>query len=320
MEIWQGPIMILWNHQRQALDLIDNNTIRNASRSLVVMPPGAGKSEVACQSVLAWLRLSVSHRAVVCVPNRRLLGQFYSRLASLTREPIAFEQGTRRPSSADRIVLASQLSLIDRLSYYSIPDTLLIIDEVHHSNYDAPEFRRVLRKFERSIGLSATPWTNRINDLFSACYFYSLSNAVKDHVICPFDVKAASALSPSVEYHTLVFVSSNKDAREKASRFVSSDWIGHRRENSENLSVLDRWQTGKIKTIFANRMLLEGYDTPLTSCVWIDFDVSSVVMCAQMIGRALRYRPEKKANIYALSAHTVEAVNEAICLMDCPPK
>jgi superfamily II DNA or RNA helicase len=312
--------MILWKHQQQALDFIGNRSIERAGRSLVIMPPGSGKSEIAVQSLLAWLRLSLSHRVVVCVPNRRLLGQFYQRLTTLTREPIGFEQGRRRPSSTNRIVLASQLSLIDRLVDYSSTNTLLIIDEVHHSNYEAPEFWRVLRRFCRSVGLSATPWTKGINELFSDSYFYSLSSAISDKVVCPFELTKASVLSPSDEHYTLVFVANNKEAKTKSANFVSSDWIGHTRDPSSNLSVLDRWNNRKIRTIFANRMLLEGFDTPETASVWIDHDVKSVVMCAQIVGRALRYKPGKKAMIYVMSVGTLATVHEAIRLMDCKPR
>jgi superfamily II DNA or RNA helicase len=84
--------------------------------------------------------------------------------------------------------------------------------------------------------------------------------------------------------------------------------------------VLDRWNNRKIRTIFANRMLLEGFDTPETASVWIDHDVKSVVMCAQIVGRALRYKPGKNARIYVMSVGTLATVHEAIRLMDCKPR
>lgn len=305
-----------WAHQTQAIEFICDHTINRVGRSLIVMPPGAGKSEVAIGSVLAWLRLSPGHRAIVCVPSTRLLGQFYSRLVRLTREPIAFEQGARRAPSHSRLVLASQLSLLDRLGRYTA-DTMLVIDEAHHSSYDAPSFSRVLSRFNRAIGLSATPWTNGLIHIFKNKYFYPLTDAIADKVVCPFELTMASVLSPSDEYYTLVFVASNKDAKTKSANFSSADWIGHSRDLSSNLSVLDRWNNRKIKTIFANRMLLEGFDTPETASVWIDHDVKSVVMCAQIVGRALRYKPGKKAMIYVMSVGTLATVHEAIRLMDC---
>ena len=311
--------MILWEHQQQALDLIDKSSLRMPGRSLVILPPGAGKSEIACQAVLTWLRLNHRHRAVVCVPARRLLGQFYQRLAVLTREPIAFEQAARRPTSAHRIILASQLSLIGRLANYSSTDTLLVIDEVHHSNYDAPQFRRVVSRFVRAVGLSATPWTDGINSMFQNSYFYSLSSSISDKIVCPFEIRMAGELTPADDFHTLVFVSSNAEARNKSEKFAGADWIGHTRDDGKNLSVISRWRKRQIKILFSNRMLLEGYDTPETSTVWIDHRLDSVVMCAQILGRALRYRPHKKAVIYVTNSCTLSSVNEAIRLMDSGP-
>lgn len=309
----------LWYHQTQAIDYIRKNSIDRLGRSLVVMPPGSGKSEIAIVALLEWLKRSVSNRVIVCVPTKRLLGQFYARLVRLTREPIGFEQGVRRAVGGTRIVLASQLSLIDRMSRYSSESTLLICDEVHHSNYDAPEFNRVLSEFKRAIGLSATPWTNGIIKLFYDCYFYGIRSAIADKVICPLEIERAPSLSPREHFHTIVFVSTNKDAKSKSTKFASADWVGHSREASVNLSILDRWRHRQIKTLFVNRMLLEGYDTPETAQIWIDHEVKSLVMCAQIMGRALRYKPGKTARVFVLSEETLLTAQQALRLMDQKP-
>jgi superfamily II DNA or RNA helicase len=217
-------------------------------------------------------------------------------------------------------VLASQLSLIDRLANYSSSETLLIVDEVHHSNYDAPHFQSVVDRFERTIGLSATPWTDGILNKFNYIYFYSLSSAIVDKVVSPLELITANYLSPLGEYHTIIFVASNAEAKNKSARFPCADWIGHSREDSENLSVINGWRNRTIKILFANRMLLEGYDTPETSTVWIDHSLDSVVMCAQIVGRALRYKPEKKARIYVTCPDTIATVSEAVRRMNYLPR
>ena len=310
--------MNYWAHQTQAVDFISDHTINRVGRSLIVMPPGAGKSEVAIGSVLAWLRLSPGHRAIVCVPSTRLLGQFYSRLVRLTREPIAFEQGTRRAPSHSRLVLASQLSLLDRLGRYT-PDIMLVIDEAHHSSYDAPSFSRVLSRFNRAIGLSATPWTNGLIHIFKNMYFYPLSKAIADNVVSPVEIVRASGFSYLDNLMTLVFVSTNEEAKARSAKCDNADWIGHSRNMSTNLSILDRWRSGHIKNLFVNRMLLEGYDLPELESVWIDMDIKSHVMCAQIIGRALRYKPGKIARIFALTEDTFHTATETLHMMDRRP-
>lgn len=129
-----------------------------------------------------------------------------------------------------------------------------------------------------------------------------------------------SELSLTNEDHTLVFVSSNMEARCKSAKYSGADLIGHTRDDSQNLSVLNRWRNREIRTLFTNRMLLEGYDTPETSTVWIDHKLDSVVMCAQIVGRALRYKPQKKAVIYVTNADTLETVNKALHLMNACPR
>ena len=311
--------MNMWPHQAQAIDYIRKNSIERSGRSLVVMPPGAGKSEVAIVALLEWLRRSVSNRAILCVPSKRLLGQFYSRLVTLTREPIGFEQGMRRAGSGARVVLASQPSLIGRMGKFANENTMLICDEVHHSNYDAPEFHRVLSGFHRCVGLSATPWTNGITKTFRDCYFYGLSSAVADKVVCPISIEQSSNLSLSGQAHSIVFVASNDDAKGLSSNYADSGWIGYSRDVNTNLSTLDKWRHHQIKTLFVNRMLLEGYDTPETVEVWIDHEVRSVVMCAQIMGRALRYKPGKEARIFVLSNETLRTARQALRLMDLRP-
>jgi superfamily II DNA or RNA helicase len=315
----QESQMNLWPHQTQAIDYIRKNSIERSGRSLVVMPPGSGKSEIAIVSVLEWLRRSVCNRAILCVPSKRLLGQFYSRLVTLTREPIGFEQGMRRAGSGARIVLASQPSLIGRMGKFADEHSMLICDEVHHSNYDAPEFHRVLSGFRRCIGLSATPWTNGITKIFRDCFFYRLSDAIAEKIICPIAIEQSSSLSLSGQAHTIVFVASNDAAKLLSSNYADSDWIGYSRDVNINLSTLDKWRHHQIKTLFVNRMLLEGFDTPETMEVWIDHEVRSVVMCAQIMGRALRYKPGKVARLCVLSDATLSAARQALIRMDERP-
>jgi len=116
-----------------------------------------------------------------------------------------------------------------------------------------------------------------------------------------------------------VFVSTNEEAKARSAKCDNADWIGHSRSISTNLSILDRWRSGHIKNLFVNRMLLEGYDLPELESVWIDMDIKSHVMCAQIIGRALRYKPGKIARIFALTEDTFHTAAETLHMMDRRP-
>ena len=311
--------MTLWAHQRQAVEFVRELTLRGSGRSLICMPPGSGKSEIAIASVLDWLSTSCMHRAVVCVPSNRLLAQFYYRLVRLTSERIDFEQGQRRASRYSRLTLASQLSLVDRLNSYD-DNAIVVIDEAHHSSYDAPIFNSVLSTFRRAIGLTATPWTNGLVKLFQRSYFYGITEAINDRVVSPIEIVRAETLEPSAHPLTLVFVATNEAARLMSQRFPKSDWIGHSRDDSENFAALDRWKSCRTNTLFSNRMLLEGYDLPDIDSIWIDMNIKSHVMCAQVMGRALRYREGKKARIFVLSDETEHTARQALRMLDLKPR
>lgn len=311
--------MTLWSHQGQAVEFVRKNTIYGSGRSLICMPPGSGKSEIAIVSVLEWLSLSSMHRAVVCVPSNRLLAQFYSRLVKLTSERVDFEQSKRRASRHSRLVLASQLSLVDRLHTHD-DKSLVVVDEAHHSSYDAPTFNRVASKFKRAIGLTATPWTNGLGKLFQRSYFYGLTEAIKNCIVCPVEIIRAKTLDPAGHPLTPVFVATNEEARLLSARFPKSDWVGHSRDDSTNFAVLNRWKSYFVNTLFVNRMLLEGYDLPDIDSIWIDMDICSTVMCAQIIGRALRYREGKLARIFVVSDKTEQTAREALRMLDQAPK
>lgn len=311
--------MPLWNHQREAIDFIRKNTIQGGERSLICMPPGAGKSEIAVSSLLEWLRISSLHRAIVCVPGNRLLAQFYARLVQLTSERIDFEQGRRRSNHHSRLILASQHSLVDRLHRHD-ESSLVVIDEAHHSSYDAPLFSQVADRFKRVIGLTATPWTNGLVKLFPRSNFYGLTQAIKDRVVCPVQIIREDSLYVRAHCPTPVFVSNNETARRLCAAIPNSDWIGHSRSEAANFTALNRWRSGFVNPLFVNRMLLEGYDLPEIEAIWIDMDVSSLVLCAQVIGRALRYREGKVARIYVLSDRTEQTAHDSLRMLDTPPK
>lgn len=311
--------MTLWSHQLQAVEFVRKNTIFGSGRSLICMPPGSGKSEIAIVSVLQWLSMSNMHRAVVCVPGNRLLAQFYSRLVKMTSERVDFDQGKRRSSRYSRLVLASQLSLVDRLHTHD-DNSLVVVDEAHHSSYDAPTFNRVATQFKRTIGLTATPWTNGLGRLFRQLYFYGLTEAIKNRIVSPVEIIRKRAFEPASQPLTLVFVATNEAARLLSARFLKSDWVGHSRDDNTNFAILSRWKSRLINTLFVNRMLLEGYDLPDIESIWIDMDICSTVMCAQIIGRALRYREGKLARIFVVSDKTEETAREALRMLDQAPK
>ncbi len=306
---------MLWEHQRQAIDLARDTLINSArGRLLVRIPPGTGKTEIAVRIAVEWVHSGNLRKCLVCVPNTRILGQFYSRLVALTPIRVGIEQAGRTAEPSARIVLASQLSLIHRMSKYG-QDVLCIIDEAHHSNFDAPKFLTVVRAFDRVLGLTATPWSSGCSTIFgdSQRFFLSLADAQRLQLACELDVL------PWDEPHGpfgLVFCESNRECQQQSERTLSSDWIGVNRTDALNLSAVMRWQSMRIGLLFVNRMLLEGFDSKPCARIWINRSTYSDILLSQMCGRALRYQTNKRASIYCMSDAVMGRVTSALKRLD----
>ncbi len=310
---------MLWEHQKNALTIAKETLFSpSPGRVLVSIPPGTGKTEIAVRTAIEWVNSRNQRKSLVCVPNTRILGQFYRRLVALTGIRVGVEQAGRVADPTARIVLASQWTLINRLAKYG-RDTLCIIDEAHHSNFDAPEFLGVLRSFDRVLGLTATPWSVGCAALFkdSQRFFLSLAEAQRLNLASEFEVLPWS--EPRGPFG-LVFCESNKESQLHSERTHASDWIGINRADRLNLAAILRWQSMQIGVLFVNRMLLEGFDSKPCSSIWVHRNSYSDILLVQMCGRALRYQKGKRARIYCTTEETAARVLSALRRLDDPPR
>lgn len=298
----------LWPHQREALQQLHQALRRPTSRTLIQVPPGTGKTEIAIQGGLDWLRGRVFGRLLFVISNLPVLQQFHRRIAACTTAPIAIEKAELHASRSARIVLASQNSLWDRLDQYP-RDTLCIYDECHHSNLDAECNLKIAESFAHVVGLTATPWSHGCQRLFGApAVFLGLAEAQHRGILAPYELRIWCAPHGP---HGLVFCASNGECRSRAEQHPGSSWVG-----IDSGWVTDRiaaWRAGRIPVLYANRMLLEGFDEPRCSRVWVSKDTQSDITIVQMIGRTLRRGPiGKVAHIYCETEQIRQRVREAL--------
>lgn len=302
--------MQLWPHQVEALQLCTKAHAGKRSRVLVQVPPGTGKTEIAARVALDWVHQRPFGRALICVSSGPVLEQFSRRMRASTRLPIGIERAQLRALRSARLVIATQQSLWSRLSSYD-RNTLLIYDECHHGNLDAPENLRLAQSFDHVVGLSATPWSTGCLQLF----------AESSRITLPLWQAQASSLLAPHEVHpwtqpagplALVFCASNRACEQHSRKDPRSTWIGVQVPEQERQQRLQRWRSGAFGVLYANRMLLEGFDEPRCPHVWLDKETDSQIQLVQMAGRALRFRPGKTARLYCASPDIQDQLRAAL--------
>ncbi len=278
------------------------------SRVLIQFPTGTGKTEVAAQAAVGWVLSRPYGRAVVAVPSAPILAQFYRRLVQLTRLPVEVEKATARASSSARIVVASQASLWGRLGRYD-RETLLLYDECHHSNLDAPRNLRVASSFRHVVGFSATPWTLGCEKLFAKSERVSLAltEAQRLGLVAPLEIQPWR--EPRGPWG-LVFCEDNASCARRAAALPGSSWVGV--DSGEVTARIAAWRAGAVPVLFANRMLVEGFDEPRCAEVWLAKETDSDILYAQMAGRALRPRAGKAARVYCETAGIAAGLRAAL--------
>lgn len=289
-------IMHLWPHQTEALAQIAQSLSASTSRFLVQLPPGTGKTEIAIHAALNWVKAAPFRRALIAAPTTPILQQHHHRLAALTRLLIGVEKATVRASPRAKIVLASQATLWSRVGEYP-SDTLFLLDECHHANHDAPENLRLVKRFAHVVGLSATPWSAGCRALFerAGSYVLPLPSAQERRLVAPIEI---CPWEPPRGPWGLVFCASNQDSAARAADHPGSAWIGVELPPRTIDQHVRAWKAGRVPVLYANRMLLEGFDEPRCANVWIDKPCDSPIMLAQMAGRVLRYQEGKVARVY----------------------
>lgn len=301
---------MLWEHQKDALALCSERQRRETSRVLVRLPPGTGKTEIGAQAAIQWVMGGSFRRALISVPTGQILANFYRRLVNLTRLPVAVERAHQVDLLKSRIVVASQPTLWSRLAKFG-DDTLCVIDECHHANLDAPENLRIIERFRHVVGLSATPWSNGCTALFSSAdtFAMTLDDAQRQGFVC--DYQVLPWIEPCGPWG-LVFCETNAECERRSAAQPGSSWIGVSVAPGLVSARVRAWKGRQVGVLYVNRMLLEGFDEKRCGHVWIARECESQIMIVQMVGRALRAVPGKRASIFCSSPTMAERVHQAL--------
>ncbi len=309
--------MNLWKHQTDALKLARDCQRTRTSRVLIQLPPGTGKTEIASRRAIEWIHEAPFNRVIIAAPTTPIMQQYYRRLVQLTSLPISIEKAQSFARIHHKIILASQSTLWQRIRRYPT-DSLFIMDECHHSNYNAPENLNLIKRFDHVMGMSATPWSSGCYELFSnsGLFFFSLQQAQTCGLVAPYEL--SSWVNPMGPW-ALVFCASNEEAKQRSAAHPGSAWIGVQIASADIAKHVLAWKTKRVQVLYVNRMLLEGFDEPRCAAVWIARDCESAIMRVQMAGRALRFLPGKAARIYTASEQMADGVRNSLERLNVRP-
>lgn len=307
--------MQLHPHQAHALDIISVAHSRISSSVLVQQPCGTGKTEIGVRAAVSWVHQRGVRHVVVAVPTLEIQGQWVRRLAQLTRLPVR-ASFAGRGFAQPRIVVLTYAALWQFENGLPCHDALLIFDEAHHGNYEAPSNLRLVRAHPHVLGLSATPWTAGCVALFGATAQVSLplSVAIRQQLVSTYQVLPWEA--PRGPYG-LVFVSGVATAQETARALgCRASWAAHTEPRSR--ARINSWLRGTLPVLVVDRMVSEGCDCPRCAAVWFEREPESDVLLVQCAGRAFRYQAGKTARLHCRSGDTADRLQSALQRCDTP--
>lgn len=306
--LWHG--VPPWPHQAEAFSRCWAwLQQRGRARGLVQMPTGTGKSRL--MRALTYALVALPRRPVViAVPTEEILEQLVTDVRRETRTPFYVDKAQQKRPATSLITLASHATLWRRLDRYPERSALLF-DECHHSGRPAECNLRSLERFEKVIGLSASPWSPECSEIYEdrILYQYGLGRAIEEGRLCGYVLEPMPEEVPAPTSHELYFCSSNARARELAAACSGSAYLGY--ETAERAQRVAAFRAGRVRRLYLNRMLTEGFDCPQVGRVFVDKDSESGLLLYQMAGRALRRsHAGKLARLFCRDVHGMQRALE----------
>lgn len=293
-------------HQAEAIAFCLRSLNEGHARCVVQMPTGSGKSFVIRKLAREWIK-DGGNVFILC-PTEEIIEQ--QRLASLREGMMpVIEKAELHASRHARYIIGSFNTMWRRCEKHRRKKSLLLVDECHHLNYDAPTNLKIASVFERTIGFSATPWSLGCLDFFeNRLHVYPLSQAVREQVNCTYAI--AEWIEPLPGRYQIVYCSNFEEMKQMCLRIAPSDFAAYQAANAR--LTISRFRLGLLGTIVVNRMLAEGFDQPQIKRIWIARNTDSQIAALQMAGRSLRPYKGQTATIYIQSEQTRNTLLSAL--------
>ena len=318
-------------YQDTAIDAIRGEIGSGKKRVLLVMPTGAGKTQVAAEMIRAAAKkgnstLFVAHR-------RELVDQAVDRL----KRDHNIEAGVimaGRPRRDGSVMVASIQTLMRR----ELPANtrFLVCDEAHHAAADS--WRKLLERIPGAVtvGLTATPWRldgRGLQDMFDSIVVGATpSDLLAQGYLCKATGRAyvppdfsgvtirngdydsagltkayreSKVLGDIVERwqsncagkRTILFAASIEISEELVARFVAAgvaaEHLDYKTPSGPRREIINRVRSGETTVVSNVGILGEGVDVPELEVAILARPTKSLSVFLQQIGRVLRPSPGK---------------------------
>ena len=302
-ELWRGG-RAPWPHQLAAYEACAAQLQAGRSRGLVQMPTGTGKSRVI--RALAYQLHRGRRRTLICLPTEEILGQMAADFRRECKIPFNIEKAERQAPSYSLITLASHQTIWRRLRYFA-RETVVLFDECHHANEHAGTNLQTVDGFAQVLGFSASPWSPECVATFGrTLYTYGLQQAIADGYLCEYELWPFPEIVPRPVGFELYYCEDNATARELARSCPGAAYLGY--DSADRSQVVEGFRSGRVRRVYVNRMLTEGFDCPAVATIYVDKAPESDLLTYQMIGRGLRRKPDGgRLTIYARDLGAVRA-------------
>jgi DNA repair protein RadD len=321
----------LRDYQQTAIDRLRSSVGSGHRRIVMQAPTGAGKSIMAAEIVMSALR---KHRSVYfVVPAVDLIDQTVAMFEAhgVPAEEIGVIQAKHpRTKAVARVQIASVQSLMRRdLMLYD----LVIVDECHEVYKFVVEWMNRV-EFLRTpfIGLSATPWTKGLGQIYQDLIIVSTTEELiaagylsRFKVFAPSHPDLGKVTTVAGDYHvgqlstamstgnlvadvvetwrakaenrpTFVFAVDRAHASLLQSQFeecgIPTGYIDFKTPREERAEIRRQFHNGEIKIVCNVECLTTGVDWDVR-CISLARPTKSEMLYVQMIGRGLRIAPGK---------------------------
>jgi superfamily II DNA or RNA helicase len=349
-----GEVFELRQHQKDALDSLEQMRANGKTIALLTHAQGAGKTVVAVSDArrLGGRTLFVAHR-------RELVTQAYDSLRGIWPEATTgLFMGDVRDCEEDNIAASIQ-SITEQLEAFPpTAFTYLVIDEAHHAA--APTYKRLLSYFRPKfvLGLTATPDRadgQSILEIFRECaHRLSLREAVERGELAPIrafrvltnvdlgrirfnqiqynrkDLEGTVIVPPRdrliVETYlnhvpgrkAVAFCVNVRHGDDLAELFrrsgVAARSVSGRMPRADREKYLTAFHNGDLRVLCACDILNEGWDCPDVEVLLMARPTLSKVVYMQQIGRGTRKAPGKECLVVIDFVDNASRYNQSLNL------